>query len=60
MMEQTVLKTITKIIKYKMMTENSQHGFSKVKSCLTHLIALSDEMMGSVELHTAADALDLT
>lgn len=43
MMEQTVLKSITKIIKSKMMIENSQHGFTKVKSCLTHMIAFRDE-----------------
>lgn len=60
MMEQTVLKTFTKIIKNKMVIENSQHGFTKVKLCLVHLIAFSDEMMGSVELHTEADALYLT
>lgn len=59
MMEQTVLKTITKIIKNKMMIENSQHRFTKVKLCKIHLIAFSDEMMGSADLQTAADAVYL-
>lgn len=59
MMEQTVLKTITKTIKNKMMIENSQHGFTKVKLCLTHQVAFDDEMMGSVGLQTAADAVYL-
>lgn len=59
MMEQTVLKTITKIIKDKMMIEKSQHGFTKVKLCLTHLTAFSDEIMGSVDLQTASDAVYL-
>ena len=31
-------------IKNKKMVRNSQHGFSKNKSCLTNLIALYDEI----------------
>ncbi|CAM5098404.1 unnamed protein product, partial [Eretmochelys imbricata] len=38
---------------------NSQHGFTKAKSCLTNLIAFYDEITGSVDEGKAVDVLFL-
>lgn len=42
-----------------MIIESSQRGFTKVKLCLTHLIAFNDEMTGSVDLQAALVAVYL-
>ena len=48
-MEQIILETISKHIKDKKVTGNSEHGFMKGKSCLTDLIASYGVMIGSVD-----------
>ncbi|CAM4434037.1 unnamed protein product [Lepidochelys kempii] len=38
---------------------NSQHGFTKDKSCLTNVIAIYDEITGSVNMRKAVDGIYL-
>lgn len=41
--EHIILQSISKCVKDKKVTESSQHGFMKGKSCLTNLIAFCSE-----------------
>ncbi|CAM5165267.1 unnamed protein product, partial [Natator depressus] len=46
-------------MKTRALSLNSQHGFTKGKSCLTNLIAFSDEITGSADEGKAVDVLFL-
>jgi len=48
-MEQLVLSTLSKQLEEKNFIRNSQHGFTKVKSSLTKLVALYDVTTSSVD-----------
>ncbi|CAM4525236.1 unnamed protein product [Caretta caretta] len=48
-MEQVLKESIWKHLEERKVIRNSQHGFTKGKSCLTNLIAFYDEITGSVD-----------
>ncbi|KAK4831180.1 hypothetical protein QYF61_015650 [Mycteria americana] len=54
-MEQLILETISRHTKDKKIIRNSQHSFTKGKSCLTSLINFYDETTGLVEVGRAVD-----
>ncbi|CAM5148950.1 unnamed protein product [Eretmochelys imbricata] len=58
-MEQVLKESILKHLEEKKVIRNSQHGFTKGKSCLTDLIAFYDEITGSVDEGKAVDVLFL-
>ncbi|CAM4679970.1 unnamed protein product [Lepidochelys kempii] len=58
-MEQVFKESIRKHLEEKKVIRNSQHGFTKHKSCLTNLIAFYDEITGSVDEGKAVDVLFL-
>ncbi|CAM5099949.1 unnamed protein product [Eretmochelys imbricata] len=58
-MEQVLKESILKHLEERKVIRNSQHGFTKGKSCLTNLIAFCDEMTGSVDEGKAVDVLFL-
>ncbi|CAM5125701.1 unnamed protein product [Eretmochelys imbricata] len=58
-MEQVLKESILKHLEERKMIRNSQHGFTKGKSCLTNLIAFYDEITGSVDEGKAVDVLFL-
>ncbi|CAM4669872.1 unnamed protein product [Lepidochelys kempii] len=58
-MEQVLKESILKHLEEKKVIRNSQHGFTKGKSCLTNLIAFYDEITGSVDERKAVDVLFL-
>ncbi|CAM4574301.1 unnamed protein product [Caretta caretta] len=58
-MEQVLTESILKNLGERKMIRNSQHGFTKDKSCLTNLIAFYDEINGSVDEGKAVDVLFL-
>ncbi|CAM4525088.1 unnamed protein product, partial [Lepidochelys kempii] len=51
--------TLAKHVEERKVIRNSQHGFTKGKSCLTNLIAFYDEITGSVDEGKAVDVLFL-
>ncbi|CAM4591389.1 unnamed protein product [Caretta caretta] len=57
-MEQVLKESILKHLEWKVI-RNSQHGFSKGKSCLTNLIAFYHEITGSVDEGKAVAVLFL-
>ncbi|CAM4577390.1 unnamed protein product [Caretta caretta] len=58
-MEQVLKESILKHLEERKVIRNSQHGFTKGKSCLTNLIAFYDEITGSVDEEKAVDLLFL-
>ncbi|CAM4549252.1 unnamed protein product [Lepidochelys kempii] len=58
-MEQVLKESILKHLEERKVIRNSHHGFTKGKSCLTHLIAFYDEIIGSVNEGKAVDMLFL-
>ncbi|CAM5115924.1 unnamed protein product, partial [Natator depressus] len=58
-MKQVLKESILKHLEERKVTRNSQHGFTKGKSCLTNLIAFYDEITGSVHEGQAVDVLFL-
>ncbi|CAM4699944.1 unnamed protein product, partial [Caretta caretta] len=58
-MEQILKESILKYLEERKVIRNSQHGFTKGKSCLTNLIAFYDEITGSVDEGKAVDVLFL-
>ncbi|CAM4368250.1 unnamed protein product [Caretta caretta] len=58
-MEQVLKESILKHLEERKVIRNSQHGFTKGKSCLTNLIAFYDEIIGSVDEGKAVDVLFL-
>ncbi|CAM5108210.1 unnamed protein product [Natator depressus] len=54
-MEQVLKESILKHLEERKVIRNSQHGFTKGKSCLTNLIAFYDEITGSVDEGKAVD-----
>ncbi|CAM5077321.1 unnamed protein product [Natator depressus] len=58
-MEQVLKESILKHLEERKVIRNSQHGFTKGKSCLTNLIAFYDEITSSVDEGKAVDVLFL-
>ncbi|CAM4588838.1 unnamed protein product [Lepidochelys olivacea] len=58
-MEQVLKESILKHLHERKVIKNSQHGFTKGRSCLTNLIAFYDEITGSVDEGKAVDVLFL-
>ncbi|CAM4662368.1 unnamed protein product [Lepidochelys kempii] len=58
-MEHVLKESILKHFEERKVIRNSQHGFTKGKSCLTNLIAFYDEITGSADEGKAVDMLFL-
>ncbi|CAM5093339.1 unnamed protein product [Eretmochelys imbricata] len=58
-MEQVLKESILKYLHERKVIRNSQHGFTKGRSCLTNLIAFYYEITGSVDEGKAVDVLFL-
>ncbi|CAM5112964.1 unnamed protein product [Eretmochelys imbricata] len=58
-MEQVLKESIQKHLEERKVIRNSQHGFTKGKSCLTNLIVFYDEITGPVDKGKAVDMLFL-
>ncbi|CAM4642430.1 unnamed protein product, partial [Lepidochelys kempii] len=58
-MEQVLKESILKHLHERKVIRNSQHGFTKGRSCLTNLIAFYDEITGSVDEGKAVNVLFL-
>ncbi|CAM4320898.1 unnamed protein product [Lepidochelys kempii] len=58
-MEQVFKESILKNSEERKVIRNSQHGFTKGKSCLTNLIDFCDKITGSVDAVKAVDMLFL-
>ncbi|CAM4590417.1 unnamed protein product [Caretta caretta] len=58
-MEKVLKESILKHLEERKVIRNSQHGFTKGKSCLTNLIAFYDKITGSVDMGKAVDMIYL-
>ncbi|CAM4527402.1 unnamed protein product [Caretta caretta] len=58
-MNQVIKESTLKHLKERKVIRNSQHGFTKGKSCLTKLISFSHEITGSVDMAKAVDVIYL-
>ncbi|CAM5107741.1 unnamed protein product [Natator depressus] len=58
-MEQVLKESILKHLEERKEIRNSQHGFTKGKSCLSNLIAFYNEITGSVDMGKAVDVIYL-
>ncbi|CAM4543278.1 unnamed protein product, partial [Lepidochelys kempii] len=58
-MEQVLKESILKHLEERKVIRNSQHGFTKGKSCVTNLIAFYDDITGSVDMGKAVDVIYL-
>ncbi|CAM5076581.1 unnamed protein product [Eretmochelys imbricata] len=58
-MEHVLKESILKHLDERKVIRNSQHGFTKGRSCLTNLIAFYDEITGTVDEGKAVDVLFL-